>query len=93
MSGKRLVFRWLAHARPWWLTLGAHALLLPADFMLSRDMLRGISARAAPVEPGRAPPRSRTADSSAPKARVAHWGVDGSLTIASASGGFEGRCL
>ena len=73
-GGTRLVFRWRAHARPWWLTLGAHALLLPADFMMSRDMLRGISARAAPVEPGRTPPLSRTADSSAPRARVAHWG-------------------
>jgi hypothetical protein len=46
-GGTRLVFRWRAHTRPWWLTLGAHAFLLPADFVMSRDMLRGIAARVA----------------------------------------------
>ena len=46
-GGTRLVFRWRAHTWPWWLTLGAHAFLLPADFVMSRDMLRGIVARVA----------------------------------------------
>jgi len=44
-GGTRLIFRWRAHTRPWWLTLGAHAFLLPADYVMSRSMLRGISTR------------------------------------------------
>jgi hypothetical protein len=39
-GGTRLLFRW-------WLTLGAHAFLLPADFVMSRSMLRGIARRVA----------------------------------------------
>ena len=42
-GGTRLLFRWRAHTRPWWLTLGAHAFLLPADYVMSRSMLRGIA--------------------------------------------------
>ena len=44
-AGTRLVFRWRAHTRPAWLTLGAHAFLLPADFVMSRSMLQGIARR------------------------------------------------
>ncbi|GAB3766953.1 hypothetical protein FB382_001728 [Nocardioides ginsengisegetis] len=42
----RLVFRWRARTRPWWLTLGAHLLIVPADFVMSRDMLIGLRERA-----------------------------------------------
>jgi hypothetical protein len=71
-GGTRLVFRWRAHARPWWLTLGAHALLVPADFLMSRDMLRGIAARAALGASGRTPPPPRTGGSSPSGAPVAY---------------------
>ncbi|MGR2753368.1 SRPBCC family protein [Agromyces arachidis] len=43
----RLVFRWRARTSPWWLTLGAHAVILPADFVMSRGMLRGLPERVA----------------------------------------------
>jgi hypothetical protein len=46
-DGTRLLFRWRAHTRPWWLTVGAHAFLLPADYVMSRSMLRGIARRVA----------------------------------------------
>jgi hypothetical protein len=46
-GGTRLMFRWRAHTRPWWLTVGAHAFLLPADYVMSRSMLRGIGRRVA----------------------------------------------
>jgi len=36
--------RWVT--RPWWLTLGGHLGLVPADFVMSRDMLRGVKQRA-----------------------------------------------
>lgn len=42
----RLVFRWRARTRPWWLTAGAHLLVVPADFVMSRDMLLGLRERA-----------------------------------------------
>jgi hypothetical protein len=45
--GTRLLFRWRARTRPWWFTVGAAALVVPADFVMSRDMLRGIRRRAA----------------------------------------------
>ena len=44
--GTRLVFRWRARTSPWWLTVGAHLFLVPADFVMSRDMLRGLRRRA-----------------------------------------------
>jgi hypothetical protein len=60
-GGTRLVFRWRARTWPWWLTLGVHALLLPADFVMSRDMLRGIASRVAvSAESARAPQPSMT---------------------------------
>jgi hypothetical protein len=44
-DGTRLLFRWRARTSPTWLTVGVHALVVPADFLMSRDMLRGISWR------------------------------------------------
>jgi hypothetical protein len=50
-ASTRLVFRWRARTAPWWLTLGAHAFIVPADFIMSRGMLRGLRERvAAPSE-------------------------------------------
>ena len=45
-GGARLIFRWRAATKPWWLTLIIWAVILPADFLMSRDMLRGIRRRA-----------------------------------------------
>jgi hypothetical protein len=42
----RLVFRWRARTTPWWLTLGAQLAIVPADFVMSRGMLRGLRRRA-----------------------------------------------
>lgn len=42
----RLIFRWRATTKPWWLTLGTWAVILPADFLMSRDMLHGVKRRA-----------------------------------------------
>jgi hypothetical protein len=44
-TGTRLVFRWRARTHPWWLTAGIHAFIVPADFMMSRGMLRGLARR------------------------------------------------
>jgi hypothetical protein len=41
----RLVFRWRARTHPWWLTAGTHVLVVPADFVMSRGMLRGLARR------------------------------------------------
>ncbi|GAA4062917.1 SRPBCC family protein [Agromyces indicus] len=41
----RLVFRWRARTAPWWLTVGAHLVIVPADFIMSRGMLRGLRDR------------------------------------------------
>jgi hypothetical protein len=41
----RLVFRWRARTSPWWLTAGANLLIIPADFVMSRDMLHGLRDR------------------------------------------------
>jgi hypothetical protein len=41
----RLVFRWRARTAPWWLTVGAHALIVPADYVMSSGMLRGLARR------------------------------------------------
>jgi hypothetical protein len=42
----RLIFRWRATTRPWWLTVSAWVVIIPADFIMSRDMLRGVKRRA-----------------------------------------------
>lgn len=31
---------------PWWLTAGTHAVIVPADFVMARGMLRGLARRA-----------------------------------------------
>jgi len=36
--------RWVT--RPWWLTVGGKLGVVPADFVMSRDMLRGVKERA-----------------------------------------------
>jgi hypothetical protein len=47
-GGRRTRFhfrsRWVTH--PWWLTLSGWLGIVPADFVMSRDMLRGVRARA-----------------------------------------------
>jgi hypothetical protein len=44
-SATRLLFRWRARTRPWWLTVAAHGLILPADLVMSRGMFRGLARR------------------------------------------------
>jgi len=41
----RLVFRWRARTTPWWLTAAAQVVIVPADYVMSRGMLRGIRKR------------------------------------------------
>ena len=41
----RIVFRWRARTDPWWLTVGTHLVLIPADFVMSLSMLRGLARR------------------------------------------------
>lgn len=45
-AGTRLVFRWRARAEPWWFRAFGRAVIVPADFIMSRDMMNGIKARA-----------------------------------------------
>ena len=47
-AGTRLLFRWRANTTPWWLTVLAHAVIVPADYLMSRAMLRGIRSRVPP---------------------------------------------
>lgn len=44
----RLAFRWRASTSPWWLTAGTHAVIVPADLVMSTGMLRGLSRRVVP---------------------------------------------
>jgi len=44
-TATRLQFRWRARTRPWWLTVGAHLVILPADLVMSRGMFRGLARR------------------------------------------------
>jgi hypothetical protein len=41
----RLVFRWRGRTHPWWLTAAFHLVIVPADFVMSRGMLRGLARR------------------------------------------------
>jgi hypothetical protein len=50
--------RWVTD--PWWFTAGGLLGVVPADFVMSRDMLRGIRARAEATVEGRAPSRRRS---------------------------------
>ncbi|WP_235537345.1 hypothetical protein [Nocardioides sp. Soil805] len=47
-GGRRTRFhfrsRWVTS--PWWMTLGGRFLVVPADFVMARDMLRGVRTRA-----------------------------------------------
>ncbi len=42
----RFVFRSRWTTRPWWFTLGGWLVVVPADFVMSRDMLHGVRQRA-----------------------------------------------
>ena len=42
----RFHFRSRWATSPWWLTLGGWLVIVPADFVMSRDMLRGVRRRA-----------------------------------------------
>jgi hypothetical protein len=42
----RFSFRSRWSTAPWWLTLGGRLLIVPADFLMSRDMLSGVKQRA-----------------------------------------------
>ena len=44
----RLVFRWRSRTTPSWLTAAVQTLVVPADAVMSRGMLRGLAARTAP---------------------------------------------
>ncbi len=68
-EGSRLLFRWRARTSPWWLTAGVHAFVVPADLLMSRDMLRGIRER---VSRTRGAPAARSAP--APRRRGATAG-------------------
>jgi hypothetical protein len=43
--GTRLIFRWRTCTAPAWLTAAVQALVVPADYVMSRAMLRGIRDR------------------------------------------------
>ena len=47
----RFHFRSRWSTSPWWLTVGSSMLLVPADFVMSRDMLRGVRQRAESARP------------------------------------------
>lgn len=49
----RFVFRSRWRTAPWWLTLGGWLLVVPADFVMSRDMLDGVRVRAEELTAGR----------------------------------------
>lgn len=49
----RFLFRSRWETAPWWLTLGGWLLVVPADFVMSRDMLRGVRSRAEELAGGR----------------------------------------
>jgi hypothetical protein len=42
----RFCFRSRWSTAPWWFTLGGRLLIVPADFLMSRDMLHGVKQRA-----------------------------------------------
>jgi hypothetical protein len=42
----RFLFRSRWNTAPWWFTLGGWLLIVPADFLMSRDMLQGVKQRA-----------------------------------------------
>lgn len=42
----RFAFRTRVRLRPWWVAAGYWAVMVPADFVMSRQMLRGVKSRA-----------------------------------------------
>ncbi len=42
----RFVFRWRARAEPWWVRAFTSAVIVPADAIMSHDMLNGLAQRA-----------------------------------------------
>ncbi|MGY1616176.1 SRPBCC family protein [Geodermatophilus sp. SYSU D00691] len=57
----RFVFRTRVRLRPWWVTAFYAAVVVPADFVMSRQMLRGVGVRAERTAPGSVRPRSPAA--------------------------------
>jgi hypothetical protein len=47
----RLAFRWRAHVAPWWTRAFTTALIVPADAVMSHDMLHGLKRRAERLRP------------------------------------------
>jgi hypothetical protein len=47
----RLVFRWRSRTTPAWLTLAVRGLVVPADLVMSRGMLRGLADRVGRTDP------------------------------------------
>ena len=52
-SQTRFVFRWRARVAPWWVRVFTSLLIVPADVVMSHDMLHGLKRRA--EEAGRRP--------------------------------------
>lgn len=46
----RFHFRSRWRTSPWWFTAGGKLLVVPADLVMARDMLRGVKARAESLE-------------------------------------------
>ena len=51
----RFIFRCRGNAGPWWLLAGYQALIVPADFVMSRQMLRGVKERSERLSAQRRP--------------------------------------
>lgn len=49
----RLVFRWRSRTSPLWLTVGVQGFVVPADRVMSRGMLRGLTRRVSEASPAR----------------------------------------
>jgi len=57
----RFLFRWRARTAPIWFRAFGWALIVPADFIMSRDMMNGIKSRAEAKNPSLPPTRSQHA--------------------------------
>lgn len=78
----RLHLRVRGRTSPWWLTVGYHAALVPADCIMAVGMLRGIKRR---VEAARAPKLSGRQPYAVPSAAV------GDVSVAAPADSLEGR--
>jgi hypothetical protein len=45
-AGTRFIFRSRWTTSPWWFTAAGWLVIVPADFLMSRDMLNGVKQRA-----------------------------------------------